>query len=121
MRLSWIKNVVLVGLIISLTIGCSHKSSSQGDAKLNVASETNGKREIQGAWATSDTANISFRVKGDSLYFFEDPNPVFFDIRKDSFIYYLSGEKYFNRIIKLDSDSIVFIENGETIRLSKRK
>lgn len=75
------------------------------------------KDSIQGTWATSESANMSFRAIGDSLYFFEDPVPVFFEIRADSFIYYLDGEKFFNKILELQSDSIVFIENGDTIRL----
>ena len=76
---------------------------------------------IQGLWAVSEDANASFRVKGDSLYYFEDPVPVFFEIKMDSFIYYVDGEKFFNKIVKLQSDSIVFIENGELMRLYNRE
>lgn len=109
-----------VWLVLLINFGCSSKQH-QESSELNQSSKTvDIRKDIQGVWATSDTANISFKVRGDSLYFFEDPNPVFFDIRKDSFIYFLSGEKYFNKILKIDKDSIVFIENGETIRLYKR-
>lgn len=83
-------------------------------------SDEERKKFIQGRWAISKEANISFRVVGDSLYFFEDSIPVYFEIKYDSFIYFIDDEKYFNRIIKLQRDSIVFIENGELIRLYKR-
>jgi hypothetical protein len=109
-----IKKGVWLGFIVSLNLGCSFRPNNQGNSKVSDTLKVADRRnEIQGLWAVSDTSNI--------LFFFEDPKPVYFDIRQDSFIYYLSSELYFNKILKLNSDSIVFIENGETIRLYKRK
>jgi hypothetical protein len=122
MKVNLIKKGVWLGFIVSLSLGCSFRSNNQENVEVNDTLKVADRRkEIQGLWAVSGTSNISFRVKGDSLFFFEDPNPVYFDIRQDSFSYYLSGDLYFNKILKLNSDSIVFIENGETIRLYKRK
>lgn len=98
-------------------------SSGKIKDKAEVITQDSGNQNalIQGLWATSEDANASFRVKGDSLYFFEDPDPVLFEVKSDSFIYYLDGVKFYNKIIKLQSDSIVFIENDELIKLYNRE
>lgn len=130
----------LLCAIVCIVSNCSTKSKTSVNAQneqidtLNISvkeslgtrsqahqSDEERKKSIQGLWAKSPDANMSFRVKGDSLFFFEDPNPIYFEIKQDSFVYYIDGEKSFNKILKLQSDSIVFIENGDIIRLYNRE
>ena len=75
------------------------------------------KDSIQGLWAKSDHENASFRIKGDSLYLFENPEAFYFEIKSDSFIYYMGNHKFTNRILKIGSDSIIFVEYGEVVKL----
>jgi hypothetical protein len=121
-------SIISVGLL-----RCSHDRYTANSTETTSSGETTDRPEaitqdsgnqnslIQGLWATSEDANASFRVKGDSLYFFEDSGSVLFEVKSDSFIYYLDGVKFYNKILKLQSDSIVFIENGELIKLYNRE
>ena len=103
-------------LLVALFCGCTSSQLETQSAKTNDL-----KKKLQGVWAKSDTVNISFEVIGDSLRLFEDPGRYFFEIKKDSFIYYFDGIKYIDMILVLQSDSLVLIENGDTLTLHKMR
>lgn len=105
----------IVVLFAALLLSCCGSRQLESQNK----NDRDWKSSLQGVWAASDTARMSFKVVGDSLLMFEDPAPVFFEIKRDSFIYYFDGMMYFNRILLLRPDTLVFIENGDTLKLYK--
>ena len=81
---------------------------------------TDYRKLLKGIWAENEESNALFEIKGDSLYYFEDPVPVFYEVIEDTFKIYIEGKVFPSQIIKLSSDSLVRIEYGEVIRLYKR-
>lgn len=75
---------------------------------------------LEGIWAENEESNALFEIKGDSLYYFEDPNPVFYEVVDDSFKIYIEGKSFASKILKLSSDSLVRIEYEKVVRLYKR-
>jgi hypothetical protein len=76
---------------------------------------------LQGIWAPDEESNALFQIKGDSLYYFEDPEPVYFEVKADSFKVLIEGKFFSSKILKLDGDSLIRIEYKKVIKLYKRK
>ncbi|MGB3464016.1 MAG: hypothetical protein WBA74_02045 [Cyclobacteriaceae bacterium] len=75
---------------------------------------------LQGVWAESEDQNALFTIKGDSLYYFEDPKPVYYELTDDTLKILIEGEFYSSKILKLSSDSLIRKEYGNVVRLYKR-
>lgn len=78
---------------------------------------------IYGIWAESEEDNAILWISGDSMYYTEDQgNPLKYEIRNDSLIIFYDGLTTRNKILKLDTDSLVFKTEVDCIvRLYKRK
>lgn len=76
---------------------------------------------LQGIWAANKTTNIAFEIKGDSLFYFEDSNPVSFQVKNDVFQLTIEDELCEFQILKLTKDSFITVEYDEIKKLYKRK
>jgi hypothetical protein len=80
-------------------------------------------RDISGIWAESEEENALFWIEKDSIYSVEQlGHGVKIEINKDTLIIYYDGIIVKDKILKLDSDSLILLnEVGNTIKLYKRK
>ena len=78
---------------------------------------------MQGVWAASKDENAEFRVRGKLIYYTDFQNaPVRFTISSTTLTIYNEGVPNVNRIRKLTSDSLVYVNStGFVVRLYKRK
>jgi hypothetical protein len=89
--------------------------------KFSFVNEDSTRKYLQGAWAEDSDSNILFSISGDSLYYFEDPNPIFIDIHTDTLVLFVDESLVVkNRIIKIGKDSLVMLDNGRLMRLYRR-
>lgn len=76
---------------------------------------------LNGIWAENEFENANFYIKKDSMYFVEDSSPCFIKISTDTLITYYDGLITYDKIIKLDKDSLILLnEVGEFIKLKRR-
>jgi hypothetical protein len=76
---------------------------------------------LQGTWAPGINENATFTIKGQKLFYFEDPEPVSFFLTNDTMNLMIDGEYFQNVILKLDVDSLVFQQvEGDLYRLYNR-
>jgi len=112
---------IFIYFLITTTIlafsGCNDKSRVGFPPEEDDAS---AKSDLQGIWLDSDGENVTFRVKGDTVYFPDDASaPLYFRVEKDSFVLYgINTAKY--PIVRLSSNSFEFVNsNGEHVHLVK--
>lgn len=105
---------ILVAAI--LLTGCSRQQSS------NIVEEAKESREakalLQGVWLDSESGDVSFRVKGDSIFYADSTSmPAYFKIIDDSLVF-ASGTKYG---IEKQTEHLFWFrnQNGDIIKLEK--
>src|SRR5262245_21259550 len=131
------KTVILL-IICLMSVACVTKQNKNGSEDQDTLRSTDGslsdttkrsvgfapgeaRRLLQGIWDTDEDSNAMFTIKGDSLYYFEDPDPVYVEVRADSFKVLIEGSFFSSRIVKLDNDSLIRIEYQKLVKLYKRK
>ena len=95
-------------------------SCRQKDEKTAVQTEdTNAKASLQGVWIDSDTQEVNFRAKGDTIYYPDSiSQPAYFKIVGDTIIIGENRQKY--AIVK-HSDNIFWFKNSneDIVKLQK--
>ena len=103
--------ILLVGAALT---GCGRQGGASDEAPENQES----KRMLQGVWVDAESGDVSFRIKGDTIYYADSTSmPSYFRIIGDSLVL-PSGTKY--GIVKQTEHLFWFSnQNGETVKLSK--
>ena len=106
-------------IILAMSIGVL-SSCRQKDEKTAVQTEdTNAKTSLQGVWIDSDTQEVNFRAKGDTIYYPDSiSQPAYFKIVGDTIIIGENRQKY--AIVK-HSDNIFWFKNSneDIVKLQK--
>ncbi|MBR1504140.1 MAG: DUF4738 domain-containing protein [Prevotella sp.] len=107
------KKQIYIFLLAAAMIDCTHGSATQASEESREA-----KQLLQGIWIEEETGNISFRVKGDTIYYNDSTSmPTYFKIVGDSMVLG-SGTAY--GIIKQSPNLFWFAnQNGDVIKLQK--
>lgn len=108
---------ILITILIAaaLLMGCSRQQSS-GTSEAKESPEA--KAMLQGMWVDSESGELSFRVKGDTIFYSDSTSmPACFKIVGDS-LEFASGTKYG---IEKQTDHLFWFrnQNGDLIKLSK--
>ena len=108
------KLLLIIFAVVSL-IGCSRQQGS-------VAEEEKESREakamLQGVWVEKESGDVSFRVKGDTIFYADTTSmPAYFKIIGDSLVF-ASGTKY---AIEKQTEHLFWFrnQNGDVIKLEK--
>jgi hypothetical protein len=76
---------------------------------------------LQGFWAEKKNDNVLIQIKEDSIYFFEDDEPVYFKVENDTMKILIDGYFYQSYILKLTRDSLVRIEYEDTVKFFRKE
>ena len=99
---------------VALLTGCSNR---QGNSS-NQTESLEAKQLLQGVWLDSETEEVSFQVKGDTIYYTDSTSmPSYFKIVGDSLVL-ASGTKYG---IEKQAAHLFWLrnQNGDIIKLKK--
>lgn len=104
--------IILVACV--LMVGCSGQGGSSESSK----ESREAKAMLQGVWLDEETGDVTFRVKGDTIYYADSTSmPAYFKIVKDSLVL-ASGTKY--GITKQTEHLFWFAnQSGDVVKLTK--
>lgn len=110
-----IRNIYIVFLIFLSFAAC--KQQGTGDTDNEESEDLEAKAMLQGIWVESETEEVSFQAKGDTIFFPDSiSQPSYFRIVNDSFCL---GDNHY-AIIKQTEHLFCFQnQTGEEIRLEK--
>lgn len=107
---------LLFALTVLLTVSCSQKQQSTSVATVEESREA--KQMLQGVWLDDETEEISFRIKGDTIFYTDSTSmPAYFKVVGDSLVF-ASGTKYG---IEKQTQHIFWFrnQNGDLVKLRK--
>ena len=79
------KRVFICCLLLFLLQSCNDKNGKNADG--NVREDHNAKRMLQGIWGDEDENNVTFRAKGDTIFYPDTTSqPVYFQIVSDTLV-----------------------------------
>lgn len=110
-----IRPIFIIILSLGILGGCRQKDN----AKEEQVEDTNAKTALQGVWIDSDTQEVNFRAKGDTIYYPDSiSQPAYFKIVGDTIIIGENRQKY--AIVKY-SDNIFWFKNSneDIVKLQK--
>ena len=110
-----IRPIFIIILSLGILGGCRQKDN----AKEEQVEDTNAKTALQGVWIDSDTQEVNFRAKGDTIYYPDSiSQPAYFKIIGDTIIIGENRQKY--AIVK-HSDNIFWFKNSndDIVKLQK--
>ena len=110
-----IRPIFIIILSLGILGGCRQKDN----AKEEQVEDTNAKTALQGVWIDSDTQEVNFRAKGDTIYYPDSiSQPAYFKIVGDTIIIGENRQKY--AIVK-HSDNIFWFKNSndDIVKLQK--
>ena len=110
-----IRPIFIILLSLGILGGCRQKDNK----KKEQAAATNAKTALQGVWIDSDTQEVNFRAKGDTIYYPDSiSQPAYFKIVGDTIIIGENRQKY--AIVK-HSDHIFWFRNSndDIVKLQK--
>jgi len=105
---------LLIILLLFLLMGCSRQQSVVEEAK----ESREAKAMLQGVWMDGESGDVSFRVKGDTIFYADTTSmPAYFKIVGDSLVF-ASGTKY---AIEKQTEHLFWFrnQNGDIIKLEK--
>lgn len=107
-------SLVFLLLLLVAFGSCKFKSD---DVVAVVTENQQAKSMLQGIWVDSETEEVSFKVKGDTVYFPDSVSmPAYFRVVEDSFL--LGSSSY--AIVKQAAHLFWFRnQNGDVVKLSK--
>jgi hypothetical protein len=110
------KYSVALLLLLATLFSCQRKSDN---AEVSVAENKQAKGMMQGVWIDAETEEVSFRVKGDTVFFPDSTSqPAYFRIVRDTLLIGEPAVKYF--IVKQAEYLFWFVNSaGDTVRLIK--
>ena len=106
------RNLLTLSLLTILLVACNQNNSSV------LPDDKEAKDMLQGVWVDGESGDVSFRVKGDTIYFADATSmPTYFRIYEDS-LYLASGTAY--GIVKHTEHLFWFNnQNGDLLKLKK--
>ena len=108
------RKLTTIMMLVTVLAACSR----QGSTADGSSEDKEAKELMQGIWLDSDNGEISFRVKGDTIFFADSTSmPAYFKIVHDSLVL-ASGTKY--GIVKQTPHLFWFTNaNGDVVKLEK--
>ncbi len=99
-----IRFIAVICMVSSFTCkGPSGKADNLATAALPT------KANVQGTWKTAESVQPDFNISGDSIYFLDGPNQVYFyQIKEDSLTIHLPNYKFTYKVEVFANDSIRF-------------
>ncbi|QNL20549.1 hypothetical protein HZR84_00810 [Hyphobacterium sp. CCMP332] len=117
--------LLIVFCVIIFIIQCNSKSQNQTkfNNQENQTDYQNFKSQLIGVWGEQGEENALFQISNDSIYYFDHmDNPLAYELKEGVLAINYSGQILKNKIVKLNSDTLQFINpSGEHIKLYKRK
>jgi len=106
------KKLLTISLLMVALVACRQNNSSV------VSEDKEAKTMLQGVWVDEESGDVSFKVKGDTIYFADATSmPTYFRIYKDS-LYLGYGTSY--GIVKQTEHLFWFKnQNGDLLKLEK--
>ena len=109
----------LTTILISVALLASCTRQQGGSSIISTEEESReSKQMMQGIWVDAESEEVSFRVKGDSIFYTDSTSmPAYFKIVADSLIF-SSGTKYH---IEKQTEHLFWFrnQNGDLIKLKK--
>ena len=108
------KQLSTILTVVVLLMGCSHQQTKNSE----LEESREAKQLLQGVWLDSESDEVTFRVKGDTIYYSDTTSmPSFFKIVGDSLVL-ASGTKYG---IEKQAEHLFWFrnQNGDIIKLKK--
>ncbi|MGN0280707.1 MAG: DUF4738 domain-containing protein [Prevotella sp.] len=107
--------LVLLALTVALAFGCQQKKKTTAEA----VEDTKAKQMLQGVWVDTETSELNFMVKGDTIFYPDSTiQPAKFMVVGDSLVIGEPPSRY--AIVKLSEELLVFKnQNGEELKLGK--
>ena len=98
-------------MFAAVLVGCNRQGSTPAESK-------EAKQMLQGVWMDSEGGDVSFRVKGDTIFYSDTTSmPSYFKIIGDS-LFLGSGTSY--GIVKQSPNVFWFTnQNGDLVKLQK--
>ena len=106
-------------IIITLSLGILGSCRQKDEKTATQVEDSNAKTALQGVWIDSDTQEVNFRAKGDTIYYPDSiSQPAYFKIVGDTIIIGENRQKY--AIVKY-SDNIFWFKNSndDIVKLQK--
>lgn len=110
-----IRRFIIIFVTCGILAGCSQKD----EKKAGQPEDTKAKKSLQGVWIDSDTQEVNFRAKGDTIYYPDSiSQPAYFKIVGDSIFIGENRQGY--KIVK-HSDNIFWFKNpnDDIVKLQK--
>lgn len=106
-------------IILLLSAGVMASCGSKGEKKAEPAEDTHAKEMLQGVWIDSDTQEVNFRAKGDTIYYPDSiSQPAYFKIIGDTIVIGENRQKY--AVVKHSNNLFWFKNtNEDVIKLQK--
>ena len=108
------KRQLLIILTVVFLVGCSRQQTKVEE----VQESREAKAMLQGVWVDKESGDVSFRVKGDTIFYADTTSmPAYFKIVGDSLVF-ASGTKYG---IEKQTEHLFWFknQNGDVIKLEK--
>lgn len=106
------KKLLTIAVLMVVLVGCRQNNSS------TLPDDKEAKAMLQGVWVDEESGDVTFRVKGDTIYFSDATSmPTYFRIYEDS-LYLASGTAY--GIVKQTEHLFWFKnQNSDLLKLQK--
>jgi len=106
------KKLTTIIMLAAALVGCNSRSSS------SPAESKEAKQMLQGVWVDAETGDVSFQVKGDTIFYSDTTSmPAYFKIIGDSLVLG-SGTSY--AVVKQSPNLFWFTnQNGDMVKLQK--
>lgn len=110
-----IRFYIMWAVALLLLVGCNDKQKSVATVSENLEA----KKTLQGIWVDDESAEVVFKVKGDTIYYPDTISlPTYFKIVGDTLIMGVQSDHY--PITKLTANIFCFRnQNGDEMRLSR--
>ena len=106
------KKLLTIAVLMVVLVGCRQNNSS------TLPDDKEAKAMLQGVWVDEESGDVTFRVKGDTIYFSDATSmPTYFRIYEDS-LYLASGTAY--GIVK-QTEHLFWFKNQNSDLLSCRR
>lgn len=115
--MNWMRQLTTILIAVVLLVGCTHRQGD-GSTANNDTESREAKEMMQGVWLDAESGDVSFRVKGDTIFYADSTSmPTYFKIIGDSLIF-SSGTKYF---IEKQTQHLFWFknQNGDIVKLEK--
>ena len=110
-----IRTILTIAVVAGILNSCQQKENKV----VETAEDTDAKSMLQGVWIDSDTQEVNFKAKGDTIYYADSLyQPAYFKIVGDSLIMGENRQRY--EIVKQTANLLWFKNsNSDLVKLQK--